>query len=112
MRSDRERLDDILAAADKILSKVAEGRELLATDPMVQVWVLYHLQIIGEAARTLSLEFRRKHPDKTWGKAAGLRNILVHHYFDIDHDEVWRIVEHDLPGLRNRVGELLNSGTV
>jgi uncharacterized protein with HEPN domain len=112
VRSDKERLEDMLAAVDKILAESAGAQERFAADPMLQVWVLHHLQIVGEAARTLSSGFRQKHPDKAWAKAAGLRHILVHHYFEIDHSEIWRIVEQDLPSLRDRVSALLTGGVV
>jgi uncharacterized protein with HEPN domain len=90
VRDDRERLKDILKAADHILGKTGDGRVTFEADEMLQVWVLHHLQIIGEAARSLSPEFRQRHPDTVWAEAAGMRNILVHHYFEIDADEVWR----------------------
>jgi uncharacterized protein with HEPN domain len=76
---------------------------------MLQVWVLHHLQIIGEAARALTQEFRQHYPDRVWAEAAGLRNILVHHYFEIDADEVWKVVESDLTPLRDRVVQILES---
>ena len=109
MRDDRDRLTDILTAIDSILSKTAQGRVAFDADPMLQVWVLHHLQIVGEAARCLSDEFRRLHPDRVWSKAAGMRNILVHHYFQIDPDQVWKVVEQDLLPLRQRVQAVLAS---
>jgi uncharacterized protein with HEPN domain len=109
MRADRERLEDILAAIDRICSKTALGFAAFQTDEMLQVWVLHHLQIIGEAARCLSEDFRRKHPDDAWSGTIGLRNILVHHYFQIDAYEVWKVVANDLPPLRNKVAALLDS---
>ena len=74
---------------------------------MLQVWVLHHLQIVGEAARCLSEEFRRRHSDPVWSKTVGMRHILVHHYFQIDADQVWNVVEHDLRPLRDRVQGIL-----
>jgi len=65
------------------------------------------LQIVGEAARGLSEDFRRQHPDRIWSMAVGMRNILVHHYFDIDHTLVWKVVERDLPSLRETVERIL-----
>ncbi len=109
MRDDRDRLTDILTAIDRILSKTAQGRVAFDADQMLQVWVLHHLQIVGEVARCLSEEFRRLHPDKAWSKAAGMRNILVHHYFEIDAKQIWRVVEHDLLPLRERVQAILAS---
>jgi len=69
--------------------------------------VIHHLQIIGEAARCLSADFRQRYPDKVWSMAAGMRHILVHHYFEIDPDLVWKVVEHDLPTLRTRLIAIL-----
>ncbi len=74
---------------------------------MLQVWVLYHLQVIGEAARALSEQFRTRHPDEIWSGAVGLRNILVHHYFEIDSDLIWNVISRDLPSLRDLVERLL-----
>ena len=54
MRADWERLSDILKATDQIQAKTVAGPEAFARDEMLQVWVLHHLQIIGEASRSLS----------------------------------------------------------
>jgi uncharacterized protein with HEPN domain len=109
MRDDRERLQDILTAIDRILAKTQAGKKYFETDEMLQVWVLHHLQIIGEAARCLSTKFRDLHPDEVWSEAAGMRNILVHHYFEIDSERIWRVVENDLPTLRRKVGGILKA---
>lgn len=108
MRDDRERLADILRAIDQILSKTSRGREVFDRDEMLQVWVLHHLEIIGEASRCLTENFRQVHPDPVWVKATGLRNILVHHYFEINAEQVWKVVEQDLPALRDTVGRILS----
>ncbi|MGH9618692.1 MAG: HepT-like ribonuclease domain-containing protein [Bryobacteraceae bacterium] len=109
MRDDLERLADISIAIDKILSKTAQDRSAFERDEMLQVWVLHHLQIVGEAARCLSEEFRRLHPNPVWSKAAGMRHILVHHYFEIDAAQVWKVVERDLQPLRELVRAILGS---
>lgn len=62
---------------------------------------------MGEAARCLSEEFRRLHPDPVWSKAAGMRHILVHHYFEIDAAQIWKVVERDLQPLRELVRVIL-----
>jgi uncharacterized protein with HEPN domain len=107
MRDDRERLLDILKSIDRVLEKTTGGRTAFDSDEMLQVWVLHHLQILGEAARALSEDFRREHPDRVWSMAVGLRTILVHHYFEIDAEQIWKVVEHDLPPLRAKVESLL-----
>jgi len=108
VRDDRQRLGDALNAIERILEKTASGRESFEDDEMIQVWVLHHLQIVGEAARALSEEFRERHPDDDWRQAAGLRHILVHEYFRIDPDQIWRIVERDLVPLKGKIEALLS----
>jgi uncharacterized protein with HEPN domain len=66
------------------------------------------LQIIGEAARCLSEEFRQRHPDTVWSRAAGMCHILVHHYFEIDRERVWKVVEQDRPALKEGVAGILD----
>jgi len=61
------------------------------------------MQVIGEACRSLSDSFRTRFSDPVWSNAIGLRNILVHHYFEIDHDLVWQVIEGDLPAFRRVV---------
>ena len=110
MRDDSERLLDILSAIHRVLAKTGTGSEAFQSDEMLQVWVIHHLQIIGEACRCLSQEFKRRHPDEIWGKATGLRHILVHHYFDIDAALVWNVIEQDLPALKEKVMAILEAG--
>ena len=97
----------IAKAADQILAKTSRGRAAFDADEMLRVWVLHHLQIVGEAARSLSREFRQCHPDRVWAEVAGLRHILVHHYFEIEAGEVWKVVENDLPTLRSTITRIL-----
>jgi uncharacterized protein with HEPN domain len=107
MRSDRERLEDIAEAIERILERTAAGRAVFEQDLMLQVWVVHHLQIIGEAARTFSKEFLATHPHRVWSQAVGMRNIIVHHYFEIVPQVVWGVVENDLQPLRQLVAALL-----
>jgi uncharacterized protein with HEPN domain len=107
MRSDRERLLDILEAIDKIDTQVDKDQEAFKNDPLRQVWVVHHLEIIGEAASRLSSTIQSKHPEIPWNKIIGMRHILVHGYFEIDLDIVWSAVVNDLTELRRRVTAIL-----
>lgn len=93
MRDDRERLDDILEAIDKIEKYAVRGRHAFDNDELIQSYILNQLRILGEAARTLSTRTRQQFPSIPWTKIIGMRHILIHHYFDIDEDIVWRVVE-------------------
>ncbi|MDP2648097.1 MAG: DUF86 domain-containing protein [Candidatus Yanofskybacteria bacterium] len=65
------------------------------------------LQVVGEAIVQLPHEFKDKHPDIPWAKIAGLRNRLVHEYFDIDHKLVWNTIEKSLPVFKQQIEALL-----
>jgi uncharacterized protein with HEPN domain len=107
MRDDRERLQDILEAIERLEKYAAQGRAAFEQDELIQVWFLQHLQIIGEASRCLSEDIRGKHPEISWTKIIGMRNILVHHYFEIDLPVVWNAVERELPDLKIKVTAIL-----
>jgi uncharacterized protein with HEPN domain len=72
------------------------------------VWVLHHVQLIGEAASRLSEDVRGNYPDVPWADVIGMRNILVHQYFSTDLDQVWYSVEHELPPLKQWVQRMLS----
>ena len=69
--------------------------------------IIRRIEIIGEAVANLSEEFKEDHPDITWHKAMGTRNILIHHYFGIDLDIVWDTVIKDLPEFKKQIKSLL-----
>jgi uncharacterized protein with HEPN domain len=73
--------------------------------------VIHHLEIVGEACRSLSDELRGRHPEIPWPAIIGMRNMLVHDYFGLNLDEVWAAVERDLPVLQNQVAAMLDSET-
>lgn len=103
MRSDRERLLDVIDAIERIERRAPDDKQSLADDELVQTWVLHHLRILGEAVRALSMDFRNAHPDFPWSGIIGMRNILVHHYFEIDTDAVWSALKVDLPALKAKI---------
>jgi uncharacterized protein with HEPN domain len=103
LRRDLERLQDILEAIERILQKTNLGRGRFDNDPLVQVWVVHHLEIVGEACRGLSADLRARHPEVPWATIIGMRNILIHDYFGLNLDEVWAAVERDVPQFRQQV---------
>lgn len=108
MRDNRERLLDIQEAIERIEKYVGRGHEAFEQNELIQIWVLHHLQIIGEAVRALSIELTQKHSEVAWTKIVGMRNILVHNYFNIDAAIVWAVIENDLPVLKQQITELLD----
>jgi uncharacterized protein with HEPN domain len=107
MRDPRQRLRDILQAVANIERHAARGRSAFAQDELIQVWMVHHLSIIGEAAAQLGRAFHDAHPELPWPQIVAMRNVLVHEYFGIDLDEVWTTVERDLPMLKSAIQGLL-----
>lgn len=108
MRRDLERLQDVIDAIDRI-QQYTQSRAAFDADPLVQVWAIHHLEIIGEACRALSDALRGRHPEVPWGAIVGMRNILVHDYFGLNLDEIWAAVERDLPDLKLRIQAILTA---
>jgi len=108
MRDDRARLLDIAEAVEKIERYAGIDKDRFARDELIQTWMVYHPQVIGEAVTQLSDELRAQHPDIPWRAIAAMRHALVHTYFRVDLDEVWSAVQNDLPGLKVRIQEILS----
>lgn len=103
MRDDHQRLLDIVEAIDKIEKYASRGREAFDVEDWLQIWIVYHLQIIGEAARGMSQRMRERLGDVAWKQVIGMRHILVHQYFEIDRDLVWTVVTDHLASMKAAV---------
>lgn len=107
MRAVRDRLQDILDAIAQVEAEAAKGQESFLREPLIQVWMVHHLMITGEAVRSIDPAFRERHPGVPWRQIAGMRNILVHDYFRINERIVWETVEQHLPTLKAQVQAIL-----
>ncbi len=107
MRDPRERLRDILDAIAQIEKYATRGRAAFDNDELIQVWMIHHLQIIGESAASLGRSFHAAHPEAPWAQIVAMRNVLVHDYFGIDLEEVWQVIARDLPQFKELVERIL-----
>ena len=106
MRSDSDRVDDILRAIARIEREAkVGGRDRFLHDEMLQTWVVHHLEIIGEAVKGLSEAYRAARPAIPWSAVARMGDRLTHGYWDIDLEAVWQTIERDLPDLRAAITE-------
>ena len=74
---------------------------------MIQDSVIRNLEIIGEAAGNLPADLRKSYPEVPWRGITGMCNVLIHEYFGIDLDIVWRVVGQRLPVLKAHVTIML-----
>lgn len=81
----------------KIRDYTTGGRDEFMKDRKTQDAVYRNLEIIGEAVKNLTTDFRAANPGVEWAEAAGLRDVLIHDYADIDPEVIWTTIERDLP---------------
>ena len=98
-RDDAWLLDMLLAARNAVRFAVPLTFSEFKEDLLHQLAILKSVEIIGEAASRVSEETKANHPDIPWTQIIGMRNRLVHTYFAIQLDIVWKVVQDDLPPL-------------
>lgn len=109
MRLDRDRLLDILEAIEAIERHLPRSKQDFDANELVRVWCLRHIEIIGEAAAKLSQDVRDQAPNLPWKQIVGMRNTLIHAYFNVDWNEVWAAISRDIQPLKQGVQVLLAS---
>lgn len=105
---DRERLQHILAAIERV-NRYVKGKSFddLLKDDMMYYAVVKNIEMMGEAANMLTTEFQESHPETPWKMVKGMRNYIVHEYFQIDSVVVWDVVTKDLSALQNQIEKYL-----
>ncbi len=107
MSRDREALIDIVEAIKLILRYVeAVDLDTLAVNIEKQNAILRRITIIGEATKRLSKDFRGQHPTIPWKEIAGMRDVITHDYDEVDLDEVWTVINKNLPQLLDYIEPL------
>jgi uncharacterized protein with HEPN domain len=82
-----------------VLEYTGEGRAGFFASKMVQDAVLRNLEVVGEAVKGLDDPTKARVPEVPWRRIAGMRDVLIHHYFGVDLEAVWRVVEAEVPNL-------------
>jgi uncharacterized protein with HEPN domain len=99
-KGDEVRLRHILDAARNALAfSKGKSRKDLEANSMLSLSLVRLLEVIGEASRAVSAEFCSAHQEIPWKQIRGMRDRLVHGYYDINLDTVWETVTKDLPPL-------------
>ena len=104
---DNVRLRHMTDACRKAMSFASgKSREDLEDDELLALALIRLLEVIGEATRGISEELRERYPEIKWRALAGIRDRLIHGYFDVDLDIIWRIVTDDLPLLAENLARI------
>ena len=108
MKSNEAYLLHILDEADFLL-KQTRGityRQFLRNEPLKRASAR-SFEIIGEASKNVSAEFKRKHKEIDWKGMAGMRDILIHRYFEVDWKILWSVTKKQLPKLNAAIRRVL-----
>jgi uncharacterized protein with HEPN domain len=108
-RNVRLYLDDIRTEIKNIeayVSSVSFGE--FAKNTMMIDAIVRNFAVIGEGAKNLPDEFKAAHSEIPWGQIMGMRNKVVHEYFGIDEEMIWKTIEHDIPVLKSLIEKLVD----
>jgi uncharacterized protein with HEPN domain len=91
MKDDSIYIDHILNSINRIIDYISgKDREAFESDQLTQDAVVRQLEVIGEATKRVSNELSLKNPDIPWSDMAGMRDVLIHDYIDVDLGVVWK----------------------
>lgn len=108
MRDQKLLLEDMLTSIE-IMEQELKGatKEIFKEKIALQDIAIRRFAIVGEASKKLSKDLKDKHKEVNWKEVAGMRDFLVHEYFEIKMDIVWKAFEIDLPVLKKAVKEMI-----
>ncbi len=110
MRREELYLRDIVEAVDFVAQFIRGlDRAAFQQSELVRSAVVHKLSIVGEAAAHVPEQVRSRHPEVPWPKIVAFRNIMVHAYFGIDWDEVWRAATRECPALKVQIESVLQA---
>jgi uncharacterized protein with HEPN domain len=108
MKDDLFYIENILQSIDRIQSYISDkDQESFVDDFITQDAVVRQLEIIGEATKRVSKDFQNNYPDIPWADMAGMRDVLIHDYIDVDLEIVWKTASDSIPILKTLLEKLV-----
>ncbi len=107
IQDDKTRIKHMLDAAEKAINFVnLRSFQDLENDEILALALVKLVEIVGEAASRVSKEYQARHSEIPWSAMIGMRNRLVHAYFDINLQILWQTTQEDLPRLIEQLNKL------
>lgn len=110
LNSNLELLRHIKDEVDFVLTHTeGKSQDEVMDDAVLCRAIIRSIEIIGEASKKLEEDFKSDHPEIEWKKMACTRDRVIHHYFGVDYDIIWDIIQTKLPDLQERIDAILSS---
>lgn len=104
MKDDLAFIDHILLCIDKIQEYTKDLKDKdFNNNELIQDAVIRNIEIIGEATKKISKDLKSQYPEIPWKEMSGMRDKLIHDYFGVDADVVWKTIKDDIPYLKSLI---------
>ncbi len=100
-------LAQILECIERISKYTSDGKKVFLADQLTQDAVIRNFEIIGEAAKRVPEDYKQSHPKIPWRGLTAFRDVLIHQYEGVDLQEVWKVIEKELPSLKAAITRVL-----
>ena len=109
-RNIKDYLIDILEECKYLLGRVKalNYNAFLCNDDFKKAFVR-SLEVIGEAAKKIPSDIRKQYPQISWRDISGMRNKLIHEYFGVDYEVVWKTVKEEIPPLKTAIEKIIKN---
>jgi uncharacterized protein with HEPN domain len=107
VKSQRAYVEHVLRCMGRITADSASGRDAVFGTHTLQDAIIRNLQVLCESVRRIDAVYKNAHPEIDWKAIAGMRNVLVHDYFDVDFEAIWDVVTRDIPPLEFAMRSIL-----
>ncbi len=107
MKSQRAYVQHVIECIGRIAEDSAPGRDVVFASHTLQDAIVRNLQVLCESTQRIDELHKNRHPDINWTAIAGMRNVLVHDYFEVDFGTVWDVLVRDLPPLDKAMHAIL-----
>jgi uncharacterized protein with HEPN domain len=107
VKSQRAYVEHVIDCIRRIAEDAAPGRDAVFASRTLQDAIVRNLQVLCESTQRIGEPHKQRHPEIDWPSIAGMRNALVHDYFEVDFETVWQVATRDLPPLDSAMRAIL-----
>jgi uncharacterized protein with HEPN domain len=107
VKAQRAYVEHVIECIRRIREDSEQGRDVVFGSHTLRDAIVRNLQVLCESTQRIDSAHKERHPEINWMSIAGMRNVLVHDYFEVDFETVWLVVARDLPPLETAMRAIL-----